>query len=121
MVITVTPLGAVRSFMAPALIRGGVPIAALAVGMIGAVALPLAWGRLELGKLMTSMSRAADQASPPDNVPAPRPPTPPPGPIPRQPPKKEAGLVSYQPWPGGGPPDLSGEIKPGTWPAVLAG
>ena len=71
MVITVTPLGAVRSFMAPALIRGGVPIAALAVGMIGAVALPLAWGRLELGKLMTSMSRAAEQASPPDNVPAP--------------------------------------------------
>jgi hypothetical protein len=46
MVIGVTPLGAVRSFMAPALIMGGVPVAALAVGMVGAAVVPAACGRL---------------------------------------------------------------------------
>jgi hypothetical protein len=46
MVVAVTPLGAVRSFMAPALVMGGLPVAALAVGMIGAAAVPLACGLL---------------------------------------------------------------------------
>jgi len=46
MVVAVTPLGAVRSFMAPALVIGGLPVAALAVGMAGAVAVPLLCGFL---------------------------------------------------------------------------
>ncbi len=47
MVVAVTPLGAVRSFMAPALVIGGtVPVVALAIGMAGALAVPLLCGRL---------------------------------------------------------------------------
>jgi hypothetical protein len=47
MVVAVTPLGAVRSFMAPALVIGGtVPVVALAIGMAGALTVPLLCGWL---------------------------------------------------------------------------
>lgn len=46
LVVAVTPLGAVRSFMAPALVIGGAPVAALAAGLFGAFAVPLLCGLL---------------------------------------------------------------------------
>jgi hypothetical protein len=46
MVVAVTPLGAVRSFVAPTLVIGGTPAAALAVGLLGAFAVPLLGGLL---------------------------------------------------------------------------
>ena len=46
LVVAVTPLGAVRSFVAPALVIGGAPVAALAAGLVGAFAAPLLCGLL---------------------------------------------------------------------------
>ena len=65
MVVAVTPLGAVRSFMAPALVIGGtVPVVALAIGMAGALTVPLLCGRLRSISDPKAHGPAADAPEP---------------------------------------------------------